>query len=142
MLVSPNHPFFSFVFAGVTYNFDNAIADCLLEMFNRASRPAVEYEEYWLVFLESLHLFDVGLMELQEFGLQIHSARLIDTMNIPKSSGNGKVFVDTMHCLVDFPDVLWLSVQSTVFHIFIVLTVLYSTSDSDFHLEELVHFCS
>ena len=94
----------------------------------------MEDEEDWLLLTELLLILDVFLVLLKQFRMEFDIARLVYTMDVSETSCDREVRGDLLEGSVDLVDVFRLSIQRVVVHIFIVDTVLLSTSDADFLL--------
>lgn len=77
----------------------------------------------------------VSLMLLQKLRVQLDIPWLIHTVYVPERSCNAKVGADLDQRIVDIVDVLWLGVQRGIVDVRVVHTVLFSTRDTDLHLE-------
>lgn len=117
---------------GVQVDLDNTVANGLLVLVLRGAGATVEDEEDGLVLLGASLLLDVGLVALEQLGVQADVARLVDTVNITETSGNGEVWADSGERLVDGENVVGLSVQRVVVDGLVVDTVFLTTSDTDF----------
>jgi hypothetical protein len=51
----------------------------------------VEDEEHWLFLLGTDLLLDVGLVLLKQGGLELDVSRLVDTVDVSKTGGDGEV---------------------------------------------------
>ena len=91
----------------------------------------MEDEEDGLVLLGLDLLLDVGLVLLQQLGVQTDVAGLVDTVDITETSGNGEVGADGGEGLVDGQDVLGLGVEGVVVDVLVVDAVLLTTGDTD-----------
>lgn len=76
-------------------------------------------------------LFDILLMFAEEFWMQLYISRLVYSVDISESGGDGEVGADFRQGLVDVIDVLRLSVQGIVVNFLIVDAVLFATGYSD-----------
>jgi hypothetical protein len=74
-------------------------------------------------------------MLLEKIGMELHISRLINTMDVSKSSGNAEIGSDIDEGLVDVVHVFRLSVQAGVVDTGVVDAVLLPTSNADLHLE-------
>jgi hypothetical protein len=112
----------------------------------------VEDKVHWLVFGGSL-LLDILLMFVEELWVKLDVARLVDTVDVSETGGNGEEWADWAQGLVDskgsegsglclnlLVNVLWLSVEGSVVDILVVNTIFFTTSDADFHLEPDLHW--
>ena len=91
----------------------------------------MEDEEDGLVLLGLDLLLDVGLVLLQQLGVQTDVAGLVDTVHVTEASGNGEVGGDSGQGLVDGQDVLGLGVEGVVVDVLVVDAVLLTTGDTD-----------
>jgi hypothetical protein len=80
-------------------------------------------------------LSSVLLVVTEEFGPEGNVSRLVDTVDISETSGNGEVGGDGVQSSVDIVDVWGLSVEGCVVGVGVVDTVLLTSGDTDFHLE-------
>lgn len=99
----------------------------------------MEDEEDGLGVVSGKLLLDVELVLLEELGVELDVAGLVDTVDVTEGSGNGEVRRDSGEGGVDVIDILGLSVERVVVNILVVDTVLLTTSDTDLHLEPLLH---
>lgn len=99
----------------------------------------VEDEEDRLGVLGAKSSSDVLLVLSEELGVQFDVARLVDTVDVAEASSNGEVGGDRGEGVVNVEDVLGLSVEGVVVHILIVDTILLTASDTNLHLEPLLH---
>lgn len=60
-------------------------------------------------------------------------------MDVSETSGNREVGRDSAELLVDLIDVLGLCVQRIVIHVLVIHSVFFSTCDTNFHFEPLLH---
>ncbi len=97
----------------------------------------MEDEEDGLVLLGAGLLLDVGLVLVEEFGVETDVAGLVNTVNVTETSGNGEVRADGGESVVDGENVLGLGVERVVVNVLVVNTVLLTTGDTDF-LRQLV----
>lgn len=99
----------------------------------------MEDEEDGLVILGASLLLDVLLVLGKETGLELDVAGLVDTVDVTEASGDGEEGRDLGESLEDLVDVLGLGVERVVVNVLVVDTILLTTSDTDFHLEPLLH---
>lgn len=71
--------------------------------------------------------------------MELDVTGLVYAVNVAEAGGDGKVWGDWRESLVDGKDILWLSVKRVVIHILIVDTILFTTGDTNLHLEPLLH---
>lgn len=126
---------------GVEVDLDHTVADGIQVVLLARARAAVEDQEDWLLLLGVLLLLHVFLVLLEQLWPQLDVAWLVDTVDVAETSSDREVWRDWCESLVDLVDVLWLCVEGVVVHILIVDTVLLATSDTNLHLEELLHGC-
>ena len=74
----------------------------------------------------------MSLMLAKKFGLQLDVTRLVYTMDVTETSGDGEVWGNWGEGIVDVEDVLGLCVKGVVVNILVVNTVLLASSDADF----------
>ena len=74
-------------------------------------------------------------MVTEEFGPEGDISRLVNTVNVSETSGNGEVGGDGVQSSVDIVDVWGLGVEGSVVGVGVVDTVLLTSGDTDFHLE-------
>lgn len=91
----------------------------------------MEDEENWLLLVQFLLILDVLLVLLEKFGVELDVAGLVDTVNIAEASSNREVWRNLLQGSVDSVDVFGLSVQGVVVNVFVVDTILLTTSDTD-----------
>jgi hypothetical protein len=68
----------------------------------------------------------------EELGVELNVTGLVDTVDVSETSGDGEVGGDWLESLVDGKDILGLSVEGVVVDIFVVDTILLTTSDTNF----------
>jgi hypothetical protein len=117
----------------------DTVGDGLLELSDGRARATVEDEEDGLVILGASLLLDVLLVLGKETGLELDVAGLVDTVDVTETSGDGEEGRDLGESLEDLVDVLGLGVERVVVNVLVVDTILLTTSDTDFHLEPLLH---
>jgi hypothetical protein len=78
-------------------------------------------------------LSGVLLVVTKEFGSESDISRLVDTVNVSETSGNGEVGGDGVQSSVDIVNVWRLSVEGSIVGVGVVDTVLFTTSDTNFH---------
>lgn len=117
----------------------DTVGDGLLELLDGRAGTTVEDEEDGLLILGASLLLDVLLVLGEELGLELDVARLVDTVDVTETSGDGEEGRDLREGLEDLVDVLGLSVEGVVVNILVVDTVLLTTGDTDLHLEPLLH---
>lgn len=91
----------------------------------------MEDEEDGLILLGLEVLLNVGLVLLEELGVQADVAGLVDTVHVTEASGNGEVGGDGGQGVVNGQDILGLGVQGVVVDVLVVDTVLLATGDTD-----------
>ena len=119
---------------GVDIHLDHTVANGLLVLVLRRARASVEDEEDGLVGLDAQLFLDVGLVLLEEFGVQTDVSGLVDTVYVTETGGDGVVRRDGSQGVADGQDVLGLSVQGVVVNVLVVDTILFTTGDTDFLL--------
>lgn len=92
----------------------------------------MENQEDWLILLCSNGILDILLVLAEELWVKLDVSWLIDTVNVTETSSDGEVGGNWGQSLVDGKNILGLSVERVVVNIFIVNTILLSTSDTDF----------
>lgn len=117
----------------------DTVGDGLLELLDGRAGTTVEDEEDGLLILGASLLLDVLLVLGEELGLELDVARLVDTVDVTETSGDGEEGRDLREGLEDLVNVLGLSVEGVVVNILVVDTVLLTTGDTDLHLEPLLH---
>lgn len=117
---------------GVQVDLDHPVANGLLVLALGRARATVEHKVDGLVLLRAGLLLHVGLVALQQLGVQTDVAGLVDSVHIPETSGNGEVWADGREGLVDGEDVIGLGVQRVVVDRLVVDPVLFTTGDTDF----------
>jgi len=71
-------------------------------------------------------------MLAKKFGLQLDVTRLVYTMDVTETSGDGEVWGNWGEGIVDVEDVLGLCVKGVVVNILVVDTVFLTTGNTDF----------
>ena len=79
-------------------------------------------------------LSSVLLVVTEEFGPESNISRLVNTVNVSETSGNGEVGGDGVQSSVDIVDVWGLGVEGSVVGVGVVDTVLLTSGDTDLHL--------
>lgn len=92
----------------------------------------MEDQEDGLVLLGSNGVLDVLLVLAEKLWVELDVTRLVNTVNVAKTSGNGEVWGDRLEGLVDGKDVLGLGVEGVVVDILVVDTILLAASNTDF----------
>lgn len=122
----------------VHVDLDNTVADSVKVLLLGGAGATMEDEEYGLLLVDALLtllgqlLGNIDLVLAQELGVQTHITRLVDTVNVAKTSGNREIRRDGGEGVVDVPDILRLSVERVVVNVLVVDTILLSTSDTNF----------
>mmetsp|Transcript_8558 Transcript_8558/g.24558 ORF Transcript_8558/g.24558 Transcript_8558/m.24558 type:complete len:452 (-) Transcript_8558:105-1460(-) len=125
---------------GVNVHLDDTVADGIANVRLLRARAAMKHKEHWLGALrKALLLRDVRLSVLQDVRAQHNVPRLVHTMNIAESSGNGeKVGGNALQCLPELVYLLRLRVQKGAVNARIVNAILLSTSDAELNLKEAI----
>lgn len=92
----------------------------------------MEDKEHWLVGLCAFLLLDISLVLVEQLGVELNVAWLVDTVNVSKASSDREVWADLRQSGPDLVNVLWLSIEGVVVYIFVVNTIFLTTSDADF----------
>ena len=121
----------SVLHVGVDVDLDDTVADSLLVLLLGGAGAAVEDKEDGLLLLGLGLLLDVGLVLLEELGVQADVAGLVDTVDVTEASGDREVGGDGGEGVVDGQDILGLSVEGVVVDILVVDTVLLTTGDTN-----------
>lgn len=116
----------------IQVDFDDAVRDGIQILLLGGTAATVEDQEHGLVVLAACLLLDIGLVLAEELRVQLHVARLVDTVDVAKAGSNAEVRADGGKCLVDLVDVLGLSVQAVVVDVLVVDTIFLTTRDADF----------
>lgn len=124
---------------GIKVDLDNTVGDGNVELLLAGTGTTVEDQEQGLVLRSVDLLLGVGLVLAQKLGVELDVTRLVDTVNVAESSGNGEVGGDRGESGVDIVDVLRLGVERVVVNSGVVDTILLTTGDTDLHLEPLLH---
>jgi hypothetical protein len=124
---------------GVEVDLDDTIADGVQEVLLAGTGSSVEDEEDGLLVLSLLLLLDVLLVLLEELRSELDVSGLVHTVDVTETGRNREVRRDRRQTLVDVVDVLRLGVETVVVDILVVHTVFLTTSDTDLHLEPLLH---
>jgi hypothetical protein len=122
---------------GVKVDLDNTVADGVEVLLLAGSRATVEDEEDRLVGLGALLLLDVLLVLVEQLGVQLDIARLVNTVDVTEASSDGEVGRDLGEGGPDLVDVLGLGVERVIVNVLVVDAVFLTTSDADF-LPQLV----
>lgn len=122
----------SVLHVGVKVDLDNTVLNRLGVLLLGGTGATVEDEEDGLVRLGAEFLLDVQLVLLEQLGVELNVAGLVDTVDITETSGNREVGADGGEGVVDGEDVLGLSVERVVVNGLVVDTVFLTTSDTDF----------
>jgi hypothetical protein len=85
----------------------------------------------------------------QQFRVEFDISSLVDTVNVSKSSSNGKEVGNLeisiskstyrLECIVNVQNVLRLSIQTGIVDMFVVDTIFFTTRDSNFHFKQTLH---
>lgn len=92
----------------------------------------MEDEEDRLVSLSALLVLDVLLVLVEEFGVELDIARLVNTVHITEACGNGEIRRDLLQGGVDLVNILGLGIERVVVDILVVDTIFFTTSDANF----------
>ena len=79
-------------------------------------------------------------MVTQDFWFQLNVTWFVNTVDVTESSSNGEVWSNWVQSFVNLEDGFSRSVQSIFFNVFVVDTIFFTTSDTNFHFQPLVHF--
>ena len=91
----------------------------------------MENQENWLILGCSDRILDELLVLAEKFWVELDVTRLVYTVNVTESSGNGEVRGDRSKSLVNCKDVFGLSVERVVIDGGIVNTILLTSGDTD-----------
>ena len=91
------------------------------------------------LFSEAEDLLDMGLVAAQTLGAELDVAGLVDTVDVAEAGSDGEVGRDLAEILDDVLDILGLGVEGVVINVLVVDTILLATSDTNLHLEPLLH---
>jgi hypothetical protein len=116
----------------VEVDLDDSIRDGIKELLLRRSRPTVEDEENWLLFLSSDGVLNKLLVLAEELWVKLDISWLVHTVDITETSGDREVRGNWLESLVNGKDILRLGVEGVVVDILVVDTVLLTTSNTDF----------
>lgn len=124
---------------GVEVDLADTVANGVEVVLLAGAGATVEDKEDRLVILGLLLLGNVLLVLLEELGPELDISRLIDTVDVTETGSNGEVGGDGHEALVNVVDVLRLSVKGVVVNGLVVDTILLTTSNTNLHLEPLLH---
>jgi hypothetical protein len=127
---------------GIEVDLDDTRLDSSGEFLLSGARSTVEDEEQWLVLSAIDLLLGVGLMLSEKLWVELDVSWLVDTVDVSESGGDGEVWGDGDEGLVDIVDILWLGVEGSVVDVGVVDTILLTTSDTNLHLDPLLHWGS
>ena len=116
----------------VDVHFDHPVLDPLSVLLFAAAGPAVEDEEDGLGVFGAGLLLDERLVLLEELGVQLHVAGLIDAVHVAEGGRDREVGADLAERRVDVVDVLGLGVEGVVVDVFVVDAVFFAACDADF----------
>lgn len=122
----------------VQVDLDNTVLDGGVELLLGRTGTTVEDQVQWVLLTTDL-LLSVFLVLTQDGWSQDNVTWLVDTVNVTESSSDGEVWRDWSQGSVDSEDGLWGSVQGLLVDVLVVNTILFTTGDTDLHLEPLVH---
>jgi hypothetical protein len=123
----------------VDVNLDNTVANGVKVLLLGGAGATVEDEEDRLVVVGLKGLLDVGLVLAEKLGVELDVAGLVNTVDVTEASGDGEVRGDGGEGVVDVENILGLGVERVVVNILVVDTILLTTSDTNLHLEPLLH---
>ena len=123
----------------VYVDLDDTEGDGVKVLLLGGTGATVEDEEDGFVFFGLKGGLDVLLVLSEKLRVQLDIARLVYTMDVAETSSNGEVGGDGSEGLLDVENILGLSVQRSVVNIFVVDTIFLTTSDTNLHLEPLLH---
>ena len=92
----------------------------------------MEDEVDGLRFLGASLFDDVGLVFLQEFGVEADIAWFVDAVDVAEAGGDGEVGGDGGEGIMDCEDVFGLGVEGVVVYVFVVDAVFFAACNADF----------
>mmetsp|Transcript_86871 Transcript_86871/g.137786 ORF Transcript_86871/g.137786 Transcript_86871/m.137786 type:complete len:253 (+) Transcript_86871:76-834(+) len=124
----------------VDVHLDDTIIDGFSDILDIRATATVEDETHGLGTLLCTDLLgDVLLSLIQDGGLQLHIAWLVHAMDVAKGCGDGEETIGNFaQGVVDLENLLGFGVQVFRVRIFVVDAVLFTTCDSQFHLQAAV----
>lgn len=123
----------------VDVNLDNTEANGVKVLLLGRAGATVEDEEDGLVVVGLEGLLDVSLVLAEKLGVELDVAGLVNTVDVTEASGDREIGGDGGESVVDVEDIFGLGVERVVVNILVVDTILLTTSDTDLHLEPLLH---
>lgn len=120
---------------GVNVHLDDAVLDSSLDLVLGGTGTTMEDEEEGLLFLATELPFGVGLMLVEQLGVEADVSGLVHAVNVAEGGGDGEVGGDGRESGVDVPNVLGLGVEARIVDVGIVDTVLLAAGDANLHLE-------
>ena len=123
----------------VQVDLDDTVLDTSVKLLLGGAGTTVENQVQWLRVGATNLLVGVLLVLAQNGRSQHNVTWLVDTVDVTEGGGNGEVWRDWGQGLVHGENGLWLGVQGLLVHVLVVDTVLFTTGDTNLHLEPLVH---
>jgi hypothetical protein len=99
----------------------------------------VEDKENRLVLLGADGSLDMSLVFAKQLRVELDISGLVDAVNVAETSSNREVWRDGSQGVVDVEDVLGLGVQRVIVNILVVDAIFLASSDTNLHLEPLLH---
>lgn len=124
---------------GVNVHLDNTVPDSLGNFLICRTGSAVHNEENGLVTVDAELFLGVSLVLSEARGLESDIARLVDTVDISESGGNGEHGSNFGELLVHSKDLFGAGVELFGIDSLVVDTILFSSGDSNLHLEPDLH---
>jgi hypothetical protein len=121
---------------GVDVHLDDTVLDGGLDLVLLGTGSTVEDQEQGLLTALALQLLTSEFLVLaQQFRSEGDVSGLVDTVDVTESGSDGEVGGDRGQGLVDLEDLVRLRVQRVVVGTSVVDTILFTTGQTDFHLE-------
>mmetsp|Transcript_22783 Transcript_22783/g.41551 ORF Transcript_22783/g.41551 Transcript_22783/m.41551 type:complete len:248 (-) Transcript_22783:524-1267(-) len=122
----------------VHIHFDNSVVKSFVDVRLLRARAAMEDKEVRLLLgqLRSRELLE----GVQQVGLQLHIAGLVDAVHVAKGGGDRELLGDWREALIDGPDILRCRIQLVFGNTTVVNSIFNTTSDSNLHLKDQVHW--
>mmetsp|Transcript_26744 Transcript_26744/g.37570 ORF Transcript_26744/g.37570 Transcript_26744/m.37570 type:complete len:283 (+) Transcript_26744:620-1468(+) len=115
------------------------MGDSSTNFFICRSGSTVHDKEDGFVILACKLFLGISLMATKTFGLESDITGLVDTVDITEGSSNREHGTNLGECLVDRVNLFGTGVQLFGVNIFIVDTILFTSSDTNFHLQPNLH---
>mmetsp|Transcript_25669 Transcript_25669/g.47830 ORF Transcript_25669/g.47830 Transcript_25669/m.47830 type:complete len:355 (+) Transcript_25669:483-1547(+) len=121
----------------INVHLDDTGFNGISDIFNTGTRSSVEDELHGLIISVSKLLGDVLLSVVKNDGLELDISRSIHSVDITEGSGTGEGGVGNLgELFIGVINFLGLSVKTSRVNVSVINTILFSSSDTEFELEQ------